>query len=148
MSKLPPALKFFVGGGIAVLLLPILAWFFGVQAYAKLQAHNLGKKSPCVWRTPVPIADETVAPAHGTPFAFLDYTFNVPWNDLDPVRTINTGSLFVLHFQSRRVIMVNDDLVFSPGGGAMSRKTKPSEPDVFFPFTTDFFSAPSATATM
>jgi len=82
-------------------------WFFGVQTFFVLQAHNAARKVPFLNRTPVELTDSSVSTAPGTKLSYFGYEFEIPWTDIDKERTrIVGGNRVLIAFRSGNVLMV------------------------------------------
>ncbi len=100
-------MRVLVGLGIAVLACGIYLWFFGVQTFSALEARYIARKMPVVKKVPVELPDLSVSQASGKKLSYFGYEFEVPWDDIDEVksRTIG-GNKAIIAFKSGNVLSV------------------------------------------
>jgi hypothetical protein len=86
----------------------VYIWLFGVQTGFALQAWNVGRKLPEVKNAPRNLPDLSVNPSPGARLSYFGYTFEIPWNDIDDVKSKKVGSMQVLAFQSGMAIVISN----------------------------------------
>jgi hypothetical protein len=93
--------------GILVVTFVVFLWFFGMQTFFVLEAHNVARKLPFVKRTPSVLPDTSVSQESGTKLSYFGYDFEVPWTDLDKERTkIIGGNKAIIAFRSGNALSV------------------------------------------
>jgi hypothetical protein len=94
-----------IGFGITVAVLSTYAWFFGFNTMMMLESRWVGRKSPVVWLTPVPLQDTSISTAQGQTLRYFNHEFSVPWGDLDSSLTKISKNRVVLRFHSGKTLM-------------------------------------------
>jgi hypothetical protein len=93
--------------GVLAVACVIYLWFFGVQTFFVVQAHNAARKVPFLNRTPVELTDLSVSTAPGMKLSYFGYEFEIPWTDIDKEKTkVVGGNKALIAFRSGNVLMV------------------------------------------
>jgi hypothetical protein len=80
--------------------------FFGAQTFFAIQARRIGREVPIVNSVPQPLEDSAIAKTAGEKLSFEGVQFDVPWIDLDQVRTRAVGNCALMKFFSRRSVLL------------------------------------------
>jgi len=75
-------------------------WFFGVQTSVALLARYKCRGVPEAWETPVPLADVSASNAPHTRIACTAYELELPWDDVNPEKSKNVGTICLTAFHS------------------------------------------------
>jgi len=103
MSKWRRILTWFA---IAVGVIVICAWLFGVQIAIALETRYFARKPPVMWKVPVELGDPSISDSPGEKLSYLGCEFEVPWNDLDKQKTRLVGKWQIIGFQSEKEIIL------------------------------------------
>lgn len=103
MSK--PTRILFILAIAGVLCLGYL-WFFGAATMFALEARYFGWKMPVVKRTPVELADHSIAQAVGRKLSYFGYDFEVPW-EIDEAKCKQVGEMQLVAFRSGNALLVS-----------------------------------------
>ena len=76
-----------IGLGILTVLCIAYIWFFGLQTFYVWEIRKLARTNPLMWTTPVALTDQSISQAPDQKFSYFGYDFEVPWDDVDPVKT-------------------------------------------------------------
>jgi hypothetical protein len=79
-------------------------WHFGVAALFVLETRYVGWKFPLVKKTPMELADLSVAQAPGQTLSYFGYEFEVPW-DIDQGKTKQIGKMELIAFRSGNALV-------------------------------------------
>jgi hypothetical protein len=80
-------IRILIGFGILVVLGIAYIWFFGVQTFYVWETRKVARTNPLMWTTPVALTDLSISQSPGRKFSYFGYDFEVPWDDVDPVKT-------------------------------------------------------------
>jgi len=79
-------------------------WHFGVATLFVLETHYVGWKFPVVKKTPMELADLSLAQAPGGKLSYFGYEFEVPW-DIDQEKTKRVGKTELIAFRSGNALV-------------------------------------------
>jgi hypothetical protein len=82
-------------------------WFFGLQTFFVLQAHNAARKVPFLNQAPAELSDLSVSTAPGMKLSYFGYEFEIPWTDVDTEKTkVAGGNKALIVLRSGNELMV------------------------------------------
>jgi len=99
------SLRGVVIGAVLILCIGTYAWFFGFQTLMLISVRWSYRNHPAVHATPVPLTDNSVAPAQGSNISCFGYQFEVPWQDVDS-QNIQRKVMVLIPFRSGLTILV------------------------------------------
>jgi hypothetical protein len=86
--------------GIAVALLGVYGWFFGLQTALALAVRYESRNVPDIAKTPIPPTDLSISTAPHNKVTYFGYEFELPWDDVDESKDKTTGQIHVAAFRS------------------------------------------------
>ncbi len=93
--------------GILLIAIVIYLWFFGMQTFFVLEAHNTARKLPFLRRTPVELSDLSISKVPGMKLSYFGYEFEIPWTDIDKDKSkVVGGNKAIIVFHSGNALMV------------------------------------------
>jgi hypothetical protein len=92
--------RIFLGLGIAVILVGVYAWLFGVQTMSALLVRYEYRKLPDIAKTPIALTDLSISTVPHKKVTYFGYEFELPWDDVDESRDKTTGQIHVGAFRS------------------------------------------------
>ena len=84
----------------------IYLWFFGAQTFFALQSRKMGRQVPIVNSFPASLPDLSVSQAPGQLVSFKGVEFEVPWDDVDKIKSRIAGGWALIVFQSGNSIIL------------------------------------------
>jgi hypothetical protein len=81
-------------------------WFFGFQTFFALQSRKIGREVPIVNSVPANLPDLTISQAPGQFVSFKGVEFEVPWDNVDKVKSRMGGGWALIFLQSGNSIIL------------------------------------------
>jgi hypothetical protein len=89
-----------LGLGIAVILVGVYGWLFGVQTVSALLVRYEYRKLPDTAKTPIALTDLSISTVPHKKVTYFGYEFELPWDDVDESKDKTTGQIHVGAFRS------------------------------------------------
>ena len=92
----------------AGILIVVVAYLctYGPQTGDALLAWNTGRKLPPIKLTPTNLKDFSVNRAAGSKLSYFDYSFEIPWADIDESKSKSGNKMQVVAFHSKIALLV------------------------------------------
>lgn len=92
--------RILIGFGVFVVAAVIYFWFYGPQTGMALVARYKIGKVPGVWKTPVPLTDQSVSNIAHKKVSYFGYELELPWDDVDEQKEKIVNTIHVTYFHS------------------------------------------------
>ena len=79
----------------SLLVMTLGAYFWGFQTATALEYRWLGRETPVLWTTPLPLVNGQASQTEGAKLSHLGFEFEVPWSDLEKSRHEQNIGIFV-----------------------------------------------------
>jgi hypothetical protein len=103
--------RVFSSVGAVAFAIGLYLWFFGVQTVLALKARSLGRRTPFLKARLAALSDLSVSRSPGTILSYFGYRFEVPWDDVDEVKTrIVGGDTALIAFRSGNTLALGNGM--------------------------------------
>lgn len=86
-----------IGSSVVLVAVAIYLWFFGWTTVFSIEAHQLGKQYPIVYKVPAPLPDSSISSSTTQKFSTGQFELEVPWTDMVEVKTKAPANWLVLN---------------------------------------------------